>query len=82
MIFCCQSCAFGFIFRHLVWGISFSTSIKRSLSLIFLTALVPERTKDIAVVGVRALVAATLATLMTAAVAGTFFNQSSILLGR
>lgn len=45
-------------------------------------ALVPERTKDIATVGVRALVAATLATLMTAAVAGTFFSQSSILLGR
>ncbi|RJQ42038.1 MAG: nucleoside transporter [Nitrospiraceae bacterium] len=45
-------------------------------------ALVPERTKDIATVGVRALIAATLATLMTAAVAGTFFNQSSILLGR
>ena len=42
-------------------------------------ALVPERTKDISDVGVRALIAATLACLMTAAVAGTFFTGSSIL---
>jgi len=46
------------------------------------TALVPERTKDISAVGLRALVAATLACLMTAAVAGTFFTQGSILFGR
>ena len=45
-------------------------------------ALVPKRTKDISEVGVRALIAATLACLMTAAVAGTFFTGSSVLLGR
>ena len=33
-------------------------------------------------IGFRALIAATLATLMTAAVAGTFFTDSSILLGK
>ncbi|MBI5196528.1 MAG: nucleoside transporter [Nitrospirae bacterium] len=42
-------------------------------------ALAPKRTKDISDVGVRALIAATLACLMTAAVAGTFFTGSSIL---
>ncbi|MEW6585636.1 MAG: nucleoside transporter C-terminal domain-containing protein [Nitrospirota bacterium] len=45
-------------------------------------ALVPERTKDLSAVGLRALIAATLACLMTAAVAGTFFTEGSILLGR
>jgi len=45
-------------------------------------ALVPKRTKDISAIGFRALIAATLACLMTAAVAGTFFTQGSILLGR
>lgn len=45
-------------------------------------ALVPKRTKDISDVGFRALIAATLATLMTAAVAGTFYTGNSILLGR
>lgn len=45
-------------------------------------ALVPERTKDISNIGFRALIAATLATLMTAAVAGTFFTDTSILLGK
>lgn len=45
-------------------------------------ALVPKRTKDISGIGIRALIAATLATLMTAAVAGTFFTQGSILLGK
>ena len=45
-------------------------------------ALVPERTRDLSEVGFRALVAATLACLMTAAVAGTFFTSGSILLGR
>jgi len=45
-------------------------------------ALVPHRTKDLSSVGFRALVAATLACLMTAAVAGTFFSQGSILLGK
>mgnify|MGYP001566821482 len=54
----------------------------REVSLGAFFFLVPERTRDIAAIGVRALIAATLATLMTASVAGTFFNQSSILLGR
>ncbi|MDA8432432.1 MAG: hypothetical protein M0Z60_05650, partial [Nitrospiraceae bacterium] len=45
-------------------------------------ALVPKRTKDISDVGFRALIAATLATLMTAAMAGTFFTSGSILLGK
>lgn len=45
-------------------------------------ALVPGRTKDVSEVGLRALIAATLACLMTAAVAGTFFTQGSILLGQ
>ncbi|MDQ7787435.1 MAG: nucleoside transporter C-terminal domain-containing protein [Thermodesulfovibrionales bacterium] len=45
-------------------------------------ALVPERTRDLSAVGFRALIAATLACLMTAAVAGTFFTEGSILLGR
>jgi CNT family concentrative nucleoside transporter len=44
-------------------------------------ALVPSRTKDISAVGMRALIAATLACLMTASVAGTFFTNGSILLG-
>jgi CNT family concentrative nucleoside transporter len=45
-------------------------------------ALVPKRTKDISGVGFRALIAATLACLMTAAVAGTFFTGGSVLLGK
>jgi concentrative nucleoside transporter, CNT family len=45
-------------------------------------ALVPHRTKDISAVGFRALIAATLACLMTAAVAGTFFSEGSILFGK
>lgn len=45
-------------------------------------ALVPHRTKDLSSVGFRALIAATLACLMTAAVAGTFFTEGSILLGK
>jgi len=43
------------------------------------SALVPERLKDISSVGFRALIAATLSCLMTAAIAGTFFSGSSIL---
>jgi CNT family concentrative nucleoside transporter len=46
-----------------------------------ISALVPKRTKDLTTLGFRALLAATLACLMTAAVAGTFFNEGSILLG-
>jgi CNT family concentrative nucleoside transporter len=45
-------------------------------------ALVPSRLKDLSQLGLRALLAATLACLMTGAVAGTFFTQSSILLGK
>ncbi len=45
-------------------------------------ALVPSRTKDLSAVGPRALLAATLACLMTAAVAGTFFTGGSVLFGR
>lgn len=45
-------------------------------------ALVPHRTKDLSVVGPRALAAATLACLMTAAVAGTFYTGSSMLFGK
>jgi CNT family concentrative nucleoside transporter len=46
-----------------------------------IAALVPSRTADLTRVGPRALLAATLACLMTAAVAGAFFNGSSILMG-
>jgi CNT family concentrative nucleoside transporter len=45
-------------------------------------ALVPSRYKDLSRLGFRALLAATLVGLMTAAVAGTFFTGSSILTGR
>jgi CNT family concentrative nucleoside transporter len=44
-------------------------------------ALVPEKSRDIGKVAVRALVAATLACLLTACVAGTFYTKGSILLG-
>ncbi len=44
-------------------------------------ALVPSRTKDLSAVGLRALAAATLACLMTAAVAGTFYTGGSVLFG-
>lgn len=46
-----------------------------------ISALVPGRTGDLSALGFRSLVAATLACLMTASVAGTFFTQGSILLG-
>lgn len=45
-------------------------------------ALAPSRLKDLSKVGLRALLAATLATLMTAAVAGTFYTGGTVLLGR
>lgn len=45
-------------------------------------ALAPGRLKDLSRLGFRALLAATLACLMTGAVAGTFYRQSSILLGK
>lgn len=44
-------------------------------------AIAPSRTGDISAVGPRALVAATLACLMTAAVAGVFYTDGSILFG-
>lgn len=44
-----------------------------------LAALAPSRKKDIAAMGLRALVAATLACLMTACIAGIFFSEKSIL---
>ncbi len=47
-----------------------------------IAALVPKRTADLSAVGPRALLAATLACLMTASVAGTFFKGGSILLGQ
>ena len=46
-----------------------------------LCALAPQKTKGIGPVAVRALIAATLACLMTACVAGTFSAEGSILLG-
>ncbi len=46
-----------------------------------LCALAPQRTKDIGPIAIRALIAATLACLMTGCVAGTFFTNESILLG-
>lgn len=45
------------------------------------SALAPSRTKDITSVGLRAFVAATLACLMTASVAGVFYTSRTILLG-
>ncbi len=47
-----------------------------------IAALVPARTADLSAVGPRALLAATLACLMTASIAGSFFSGGSILLGR
>ncbi len=44
-------------------------------------ALAPQCTRNIGPIAVRALAAATLACLMTACVAGTFFSEGSILLG-
>jgi nucleoside permease NupC len=45
-------------------------------------ALAPGRTRDLARVAPRALAAATLACLMTACVAGTFYTEGSVLFGR
>jgi CNT family concentrative nucleoside transporter len=47
-----------------------------------ISALAPVKKRVLAEVGLRALIAATLACLMTACVAGTFFTNGSILLGR
>lgn len=43
-----------------------------------ITAIVPERTKDVASVSLRSLVAATFASLMTACVAGVFYSGQSL----
>ena len=45
-------------------------------------ALAPDRTRNIGKAALRALLAATLACLLTACVAGTFFTKGSILLGK
>jgi concentrative nucleoside transporter, CNT family len=47
-----------------------------------ISALAPGKTRVLAKLGFRALLAATLACLMTACMAGTFFNKGSILLGQ
>ena len=47
-----------------------------------ISALAPDRVRNIGGVALRALLAATLACLMTACVAGTFFTKGSILLGK
>ena len=47
-----------------------------------ISALAPDRVRNIGGVALRALLAATLACLLTACVAGTFFTKGSILLGR
>ena len=46
-----------------------------------ISAIVPEKTKDLVQVGWRSLLAATLACLLTACVAGLFFTHNSILIG-
>ena len=45
-------------------------------------ALVPHRAKDLSKVGFRALVAATLACLLTACMAGIFAGDTSLLIGK
>ena len=44
------------------------------------SALAPDKIRVLSEVGFRALLAATLACLMTACIAGTFYTQNSILL--
>ncbi|WP_022668655.1 NupC/NupG family nucleoside CNT transporter [Desulfospira joergensenii] len=46
------------------------------------SALTPKRTTDISSVAVKALIAATFSCLLTACVAGAFFNETSLLLGK
>ncbi len=46
-----------------------------------ISVLVPERREILSKIGLRALLAATLACLLTACIAGTFFTKGSILLG-
>jgi len=47
-----------------------------------ISALAPDRVRNIGMVALRALLAATLACFLTACVAGTFFTEGSILLGK
>ena len=68
--------------RVIIWGILLQFVFAFFIFVGGTAALVPKRTKDISDVGFRALIAATLATLMTAAMAGTFFTSGSILLGK
>ena len=46
-----------------------------------ISALAPKTTGKLSRVGIKALIAATLACLMTACVAGTFFIEGSIIFG-
>ena len=46
------------------------------------SALAPTRVRDISRLGFRALLAATLACLMTGAIAGTFYTGASVLFGK
>ena len=45
-----------------------------------IAALVPERTRDLSSLGFRALLGATMATMLTATIAGIFYTNGSILL--
>ncbi len=45
-----------------------------------ISAVVPERMKDLTQLGFRALLGATIANLLTASVAGIFYTSSSILM--
>ena len=47
-----------------------------------IAAIVPSRTKDLAAVGFRALIGATLSCLMMACAAGVFLTGGSVLLGK
>jgi CNT family concentrative nucleoside transporter len=47
-----------------------------------ISSLAPKRTTALAQVGIRALVAATSACLLTACVAGAFFSEGLLMLGR
>jgi len=46
-----------------------------------ITAVAPKTAHTLSRIGLRALLAATLACLMTACIAGTFYNEGSILFG-
>ncbi len=69
----------GFIATYALCGFAHVASL--AIFVGGISALVPKRTADLSAVGPRALLAATLACMMTAAVAGTFFQGPSILLG-